>query len=107
MYLAMLPLMDNLVHSFFQAVVLVSGANSQPLFLSLLPRGFRNMRKACCTCGAVWTANVFAKDEYIYPALPSDLRDGFGGCPLRGEKVRMSASVADLRMFARLIAYLL
>lgn len=58
---------------------------SQPLFRWLPQlRGLRSMRGACCTCGAGWTSNALAWDEYIYSALWSMSLDGFGGDEVLG-----------------------
>ena len=58
------------------------------------------MRNACCTCGAGWTSNAFAWDEYINPRSGRWLTTGgIGKCP-RGVEVmrRVGGSVT---IFAR------
>ena len=47
------------------------------------------MRNACCTCGAGWTSNAFAWDEYINSCSGRWLTDGeIGKGPRRVEVVR-------------------
>ena len=58
------------------------------------------MRKACCTCGAGWTSNAFAWDEYINPVLWSEVPGGCREIPRRsrrGGEGRSSGGNPDFR----------
>ena len=53
------------------------------------------MRKACCTCGAGWTSNAFAWDEYINPVRCPGLTGGCAWVPRGGGEV-LSGAVMDI-----------